>query len=89
MAVIQLQTSCLLLFFMSGIPCNSERDRSVHLDALHTLLCRLIHTHLLTLFFCFHSIMKRQQKLQCKFIFYKKENGSFNLKGMKMSIRVV
>ena len=28
---------------MSGIPPNSERDKSVRLDSLHTLLCRSIH----------------------------------------------
>ena len=27
---------------MSGIPRNSEIDQSVHLDFLHTLLCRAI-----------------------------------------------
>ena len=67
MTVIQFQTSCLRLFFMSGIPRNSERDRSVHLDGLRTLLCRSIRTHLLTLFFCFLPIIKRQQKLSSFF----------------------
>ena len=77
MTVIQFQTSCLQLVFTSGIPCNSERDRSVRMDSLHTLLCRSIRLRLLTLFFCFCSIMKQQQKLLCKFIFHKKENGNW------------
>ena len=42
MTVIQFQTSCLQFFFMPSIPHNSERDRSVRLDSLHTLLCRSI-----------------------------------------------
>ena len=89
MTVIQFQTSCLQLVFMSGIPCNSERDQSVHLDSLHTLLCRSIRLCLLTLFFCYCSIMKQQQKLLCKFIFHHKENSSWIRNCMKMSVRVV
>ena len=42
MTVIQFQTSCLQFFFMPSITHNSERDRSVRLDSLHTLLCRSI-----------------------------------------------
>ena len=77
MTVIQFQTSCLQLVFMSGIPCNSERDRSVRMDSLHTLLCRSISSSFVDfVLFFFCSIMKRQQKLLCRFIFHKNENGS-------------
>ena len=49
MTVIQFQTTCLRLVFMSFFLRNSERDRSVH----SRFVCGL--------FFC--SIMKQQQKL--------------------------
>ena len=57
MTVIQFQTSRLQqLVFMSGIPRNSEIDRSVHLDFLHTLLCRAIRPSFVdfVLLFLFH-----------------------------------
>ena len=34
-----LSTTCNKLVLMPGIPCNSERDWSIRLDSLHTLLC--------------------------------------------------
>ena len=70
MTIIQFQTSCLRLVLTSGIPHNSERDRSVHLDALHTAVncfADRFALRLLTLIFCFRSSMKRQQKLSSFF----------------------
>ena len=72
---------------MSGIPRNSERDRSVHLDALHTLLCRSICALFvdLVLLFLFHF----ELATKTEFIFLQKGEWQLNLKSMKMSIRVV
>ena len=72
-----LSTTCNKLVLMPGIPCNSERDWSIRLDSLHTLLCQSICPSFVDFVLCFRSNMKWQQKLQCKFIFYKKENGSW------------
>ena len=71
MIVIQFQTMCLRLVFMSFILRNSERDRSVHLDALFTLLCLLSHASFLD-FFLFHF----ETATKAEFIFYEKQNGS-------------
>ena len=61
-------------FFMSGIPRNSERDRSVHLDALHALLCRSIcalFVDFVLLFLFYYELATKTE-----FIFHKRENGS-------------
>jgi len=71
MIVIQFQTTCLRLVFMSFILRSSERDRGVHLDALFTLLCLLSHASFLD-FFWFHF----ETATKAKFIFDEKENGS-------------
>ena len=71
-----LSTTGNKLVLMPGIPRNSERDWSIRLDSLHTLLCQSICPLFVDFVHCFPSIMKWQQKLQCKFIFYKKENGN-------------
>ena len=89
MTIIQFQTSCLRLVFMSGIPRNSERDWRVHLNALHAAVhcfADWFALRLLTSFFRFRSIMKRQQKLSS---FFTKREWQVNLKSMKISIRVV
>ena len=49
----------LTIIFMPSIPRNSERDRSVRLDSLHTLLCRSICPSFVdfVLLFSFHYEM--------------------------------
>ena len=54
-----------------------ERPERTYGLAAYIALPIIIRLRLLTLFFCFCSIMKQQQKLLCKFIFHKKENGSW------------
>ena len=60
----------LMISLTSGIPRNSERDWSVHLNAVHEAVhcfADWFALHLLTSFFRFRSIMKRQQKLSSFF----------------------
>ena len=62
--------------FVSGIPCNSEKDWSIHFVVVHTLLCWSIDTSSLVNFvlsFLFHH----ETTAKAKFSFYAKENGSW------------
>ena len=59
---------------VSGVPCNSEKDWSIHFVVLHTLLCRSIDTSSL---FNFVLSFLFQTTAKAKFIFYAKENGSW------------
>ena len=72
---------------MSSIPRNSERDRSVHLDALHTLLCRSICALLVD--FALLVLFNYEMATKPKFIFLQREEWQLNLNSIKMSIRVV
>ena len=51
------------VFFVLGIPHNSERDWSLHFDVLHTLLCRSIHASFVkfVLLFSLHYETTRAQ----------------------------
>ena len=91
MTVIQFQTSCLQLVFTSGIPCNSERDQSVHLDLLHTLLCRSLFAFVCWLCSFVFVPLWNNNKSYCvsSLIFSQEREWQLNIKSMKMSIRVV
>ena len=68
MTIIQFQTSCARLVLISR---NSERDRSVHLDAL-LYIALPICASFVDFVLCFCSI-----NWKAKFIFYKREKGSW------------
>lgn len=72
---------------MSGIPRNSERDWSVRLDALRTLLCRSIRASFVdfVLLFSFHHWNGNKSYGH----FLRKREWHLKLKNMKMYVRVV
>ena len=72
---LSFQTTCLWVVFVSGLPCGTERDWSVHLHVLHVLrffkLC----------FFFIHY----ETTTKAKFIYLRKREWQLNLKSTKMS----
>ena len=81
MTVIQFQTSCLRLVFMS------DRSELCRFDALHKLLCRSIRPSFVdfVLLFLFHY----ETATKANFIFfYKKENGSWVWKARRCPLEL-
>ena len=73
---LSFQTMCLWVVFLSGLPCGTERDWSVHFHALHSC-CFADRKRFVSLICAFSlSIMKQQQKLS-SLIYAKKENDSW------------
>ena len=60
---LSFQTTCLWVVFVSGLPCGTERDWSVHFHVLHS--CYFADQHTLRFLTCTFSlsIMKQKQKL--------------------------
>ena len=74
----------MTLVFMSGIPPFSDGDRNLHLDALHTFLCRSIHASFadFVLLLSFHY----ETATKAKFIFVPQREWQLNRKSMKTSV---
>ena len=69
--------------FVSGLPCGTERDWSVHFHALHS--CCFADQHTLRFVnLCFFFI-HYETKTKAKFIYLRKRERKLNLKSMEMS----
>ena len=80
-----LSTACNKLVLMPSIPRNSERDWSIRLDSLHTLLCRSICPSFVdfVLLFSFHYEMATEATVYVHFLH--EREWQLNMKNMKIS----
>ena len=81
---LSFQTMCLWVTFVSGLSCSTERDWSVHFNALRTFFCWsiiILKLRLLNLLFFFIHYETEQQKLNS--FSYSKENSSWTWKAWR------
>ena len=79
---LSFQNMCLWVTFVSGLSCSTERDWSVHFNALRTFFCwSILKLCLLNLFFFFIHYETEQQKLNS--FSYAKENSSWTWKAWR------
>ena len=81
---LSFQTTCLWVVFVSGLPCGTERDWSVHLHVLHS--CCFADQDTLRFFnLCFFFI-HYETTTKAKFIYLRNlREWQLNLKSMKMT----